>query len=387
MTVITGAGRREQASAAAGIPASERKMSRNPYPLRIEVVIPCYRVRRKVSAVIRAALAEAAVHRVVVVDDACPDGTGDLVAEGFGEHPRVALVRHETNRGVGGAMLTGYRHAFDNGADIVVKVDGDGQMDPTLIPLLVAPIARGEADYAKGNRFFYPRNLKRMPRGRLFGNSLLSLVSKFSSGYWSIMDPTNGFTALHRLGFQQLDTEKLDRRYFFESDMLFQLGIGNAVVVDVPMPVVYADESSNLSVPRAALQFPFKHLNRFVKRIAYKYFIRDFTIASLEILCGLPALAAGLIFGAYQWAHHAQLGQTTPAGTVMIVGLLIIVGFQLLLSAVNFDITHEPSLPLQHRQPEPLTATPPALVDGRSPSRPGPRATGGERAASSKDAA
>lgn len=343
----TGAG--SAAGISRGPPRRSWSMKRDLHPLHVEVVIPCYRVSREVITVIRSALAQPSVRRVVVVDDACPDGTGSKVAAELGRHPRVLLVHHETNQGVGAAVLTGCRHAFDNGADVVVKVDGDGQMDPALIPLLVSPIARGEADYAKGNRFFYPRNLKGMPAVRLFGNSLLSFVNKFSSGYWSVMDPTNGFTALHRLAYRQLDLDKLDRRYFFESDMLFQLGIANAVVADVPTPVVYGEESSNLSLSRAAAVFPFKHLKRFIKRIGYKYFVRDFNIASLEILSGLPALLAGLVFGIYQWMHHLRLGETTPAGTVMIVGLLIIVGFQLLLSAANFDITHEPSVPLLRR--------------------------------------
>jgi glycosyltransferase involved in cell wall biosynthesis len=291
------------------------------------------------------------VRNIVVVDDGCPEHSGQVVRSHFAGESRVAVIEHETNQGVGSAVLSGYAHAFAHGADAVIKVDGDGQMNPELIPLLAKPLIQGQADYTKGNRFFYPKHLDGMPRSRLFGNATLSLVNKFSSGYWSIMDPTNGFTALHHAAYRQLDTESLDRGYFFESDMLFQLGIANAVVLDVPMLPLYRGETSSLNIPKVMLQFPGKYLNRFLKRIGFKYFVREFNIASLEIMCGIPAIIAGLAYGIYHWASHMRVDEPTPAGTVMIVGLLLLMGFQLLLSAVNYDITHEPDLPLSQRNP------------------------------------
>lgn len=322
----------------------------------VDVVIPCFRVRRHVLDVVDATLAVTQVRRVIVVDDACPEHSGTAVEDRYRGDRRVAVLRHEQNQGVGGAMLSGYRHAFSEGADIVVKVDGDGQMDPRLIPLLINPIVHGLADYAKGNRFFYPRHLRGMPRVRLFGNALLSLVNKMCSGYWSIMDPTNGYTALHRVAYRELDLPNVDRGYFFESDMLYQLGLASACVVDVPMAALYGDEKSNLSVGKALRQFPGKYLSRAARRLALKYFVREFNIASVEMAFGAPALATGIVYGIQQWAFHSTLGETTPAGTVMIVGLLILVGFQLLLSAVNYDIAHEPKMPLLKRAPELLGA-------------------------------
>lgn len=323
----------------------------------VDVVIPCFQVRRHVLDMVGATLALTRVRQVIVVDDACPEQSGTLVEDRYRGERRVVVLRHQENQGVGGAMLSGYRHAFSEGADIVVKVDGDGQMDPRLIPLLINPIVHGLADYAKGNRFFYPRHLRGMPRVRLLGNALLSLVNKMASGYWSIMDPTNGYTALHRVAYRELDLPNMDRGYFFESDMLYQLGLANACVLDVPMAALYGDERSNLSVGKALLQFPGKYLSRIARRIALKYFVREFNIASVEMLFGVPAMAAGFAFGAYEWAENAPLGRATPAGTVMIVGLLILVGFQLLLSAVNYDIAHEPKLPLLKRAPELLEAS------------------------------
>jgi glycosyltransferase involved in cell wall biosynthesis len=319
--------------------------------MQIDIVIPCYRVSGQIIGVVKQTLRLQQVRNIVVVDDGCPEHSGQVVRSHFAGESRVAVIEHETNLGVGSAVLSGYAHAFAHGADAVIKVDGDGQMNPELIPLLAKPLIQGQADYTKGNRFFYPKHLDGMPRSRLFGNATLSLVNKFSSGYWSIMDPTNGFTALHHAAYRQLDTESLDRGYFFESDMLFQLGIANAVVLDVPMLPLYRGETSSLNIPKVMLQFPGKYLNRFLKRIGFKYFVREFNIASLEIMCGIPAIIAGLAYGIYHWASHMRVDEPTPAGTVMIVGLLLLMGFQLLLSAVNYDITHEPDLPLSQRNP------------------------------------
>lgn len=319
----------------------------------IDAVVPCYRVRAHVCDVVRRALAQDGVRNVVAVDDGCPEKSGELVRATFAQEPRVKVLFHTGNQGVGGAVCTGYSQAFGDGADVVVKVDGDGQIAPELIGTLVAPIQRRQADYAKGNRFFYPRHLAQMPRVRLFGNACLSLVSKASSGYWAVMDPTNGFTALHRVAYEHLEPQLLSRDYFFESDMLYRLGIIRAVVADVPTPVVYGGEQSSLRIGRVLLQFPGRFFARVFRRVAFHYFIRDFNVASLELLFGFPLLIAGLAFGGYHWWSNAAAGELTPPGTVMITGLLILTGFQLLLSAVNYDITHGPGTPL-------LAAEPPA---------------------------
>lgn len=317
--------------------------------MNISVVIPCYRVRREVCTVVNAVLALPQVRTVIVVDDACPDRSGDSVSEAFELDPRVKVIRHAENHGVGGATLTGYAHAFDQGADVAVKIDGDGQMRADLIPALLTPILRGEADYAKGNRFFRPRDLVRMPGVRLFGNAILALVSKFCSGYWSVMDPTNGFTALHRVAYRNLELEKLARDYFFEADLLYQLGIIRAVVVDVPMPVIYGDERSSLSIGKVMMRFPGRFLVRFLKRLSYQYFIREFNAASLEIFTGVPLFLLGVVLGGYYWVVNAAQHRETPTGMIVIVAVLILIGFQLILSALNYDIAHEPRLPLQFR--------------------------------------
>ena len=206
-------------------------------PLRIAVVVPSYKFTDHVLGVIEAIGPE--VSRIFCVDDCCPDGSGDFI-EKNNTDPRVRVLRHERNKGVGGAVVTGYRAALEESVDVVVKVDGDGQMDPKLIPFFTEPIATQEADYAKGNRFFSATSISSMPRVRLLGNAVLSFMTKLSSGYWSIFDPTKGYTAIHSRTLSSINLDALSERYFFETDMLIRLGESRAVVVDVPMHAVYA---------------------------------------------------------------------------------------------------------------------------------------------------
>lgn len=312
--------------------------------MKIAVVIPCYRVRRQILDVLEG-IGPAIAH-IFVVDDACPEGSGQHVQAHCAD-PRVRVLRHEQNQGVGGAVCTGYQAALDAGADVVVKLDGDGQMDPAFIPRLVEPILGGQADYAKGNRFFDLGSLESMPLLRKIGNSGLSFFSKLSSGYWNIMDPTNGFTAIHATALRLLPLEKLARRYFFESDMLFRLNTVRAVVWDVPMRARYGDEVSSLRISRVLLDFPPRHLNRLAKRIFYNYFLRDFNACSIELVLGVLLLCVGTIFGLVHWYQSSADGTPATTGTVMLAALPVILGFQLLLSAITFDTTNVPAKPLQ----------------------------------------
>lgn len=312
----------------------------------IDIVVPCYCVDQQILDVLDGILKQKLVRNVVVVDDACPKNTGKLVTEKYGKNIRVIVLTHKVNQGVGGAMCTGYEYAFNNGADIAVKMDGDGQMDPRHIPAIVKPIVDGKCDYAKGNRFYNPSGLRNMPLIRVFGNSALSLINKFTSGYWSVMDPTNGFTALHSKAYSLLEHDDLARDYFFESDMLYQLGNVRAVVRDIPLPTIYGDEESNLRISSVLLKFPKRYLKRFVKRIILRYFIREFNFASLEIIMGSLLFSCGVVFGLFKWISNYITDTSTPAGTVMIVGILIIIGFQFLLSALNYDVNNSPSIPL-----------------------------------------
>ncbi len=312
---------------------------------KVAVVIPSYKVVKHILGVISEIGPE--VGHIYVIDDKCPDGSGDYV-EANCKDPRVVVLRHEINQGVGGAVMTGYRAAIEDGVDIIVKVDGDGQMDASLIPNFIEPILAGEADYTKGNRFFDLEEIRAMPRMRIFGNAVLSFMTKLSSGYWDLFDPTNGYTAIHADVAHHLPFEKISFRFFFETDMLFRLNTLRAVVVDVPMDAKYNDEVSNLKISKIMSEFLVKHIRNFMKRIFYNYYLRDLSLASIELPLGLMLLFGGTSFGLYHWFESAREGVATPAGTVMLAALPMLMGLQLLLAFLGYDIASVPRQP-RHR--------------------------------------
>src|SRR5690554_3892852 len=322
-------------------------LTHNQVEKKIAVVIPCYKVKTHILGVIARIGQE--VWRIYAVDDCCPESSGDFIAAHC-EDPRVRVIRNPVNTGVGGAVMAGYRAAIADGADIIVKIDGDGQMDPALVPDFVSPIIAGEADYTKGNRFFDLEHVKAMPRVRLFGNAVLSLMTKLSSGYWDLFDPTNGYTAIHADVARHLPFEKISHRYFFETDMLFRLNTLRAVVVDIPMEAHYGDEQSNLKISDILGEFLLKHARNFVKRIFYNYYLRDMSLSSLELPLGLLLVVFGVLYGGYHWMGSLEEGIPTPAGTVMLSALPILLGMQFILAFIGHDISSVPSSPLrQHK--------------------------------------
>lgn len=314
---------------------------------KIAVVIPTYKAIQHLPRVLANIGPE--VEKIYVVDDACPDGTGEHVLRTC-QDPRICLIQHVENQGVGGAVMTGYQAAIRDGMGIIVKIDSDGQMDPALIPDFVAPLLRGEADYSKGNRFFDIESLQGMPRLRIFGNAVLSLMSKLSSGYWNIFDPTNGYTAIHSEVARKLPFGKISKRYFFETDILFRLNTLRAVVVDVPMDAKYGDEVSNLKISNIVGEFLTKHVRNFLKRIFYNYYLRDMSLASLELPLGIMLVVFSVAYGGYFWVHSAQAGVATPAGTVMLSAMPALMGLQLILAFFSFDISNVPKQCLHKRR-------------------------------------
>jgi glycosyltransferase involved in cell wall biosynthesis len=313
---------------------------------RVAAVVPCYRETGAVLDVLGSIGPE--VGHVFVVDDACPDSTGEHVRRNCTD-PRVEVLSHHTNTGVGGAVMTGYRRALEVGAGLIVKLDGDGQMDPAMIPRLIAPLREGRADYAKGNRFHDLDGLGQMPKMRIGGNLALSFASKLSSGYWNVFDPTNGFTAIHAAVVGRLPLDRISPGYFFESDMLFRLYLLRAVVVDVPMRARYGAERSGLNLWRACFEFTAKHCLNTAKRLAYTYFLRDFTAASVELVLGTALLLFGLVFGGLEWHQSVATGVPATAGTVLLAALPVILGSQFLIAFLDFDTRNVPETPLHPR--------------------------------------
>jgi len=309
-------------------------------------VIPSFRVTEHIIDVLKNIGPE--VERIYVIDDACPDKSGELVKKNS-KDPRVQVLFHETNLGVGGAVITGYKAALADNMDVVVKVDGDGQMDPSLISTIAKPVLEGDADYSKGNRFDSLEDLFSMPKSRIFGNAILSLCSKLSSGYWNITDPTNGFTAIHRKALEAIQLDKLRKTYFFESDLLFRLSIVNAVVMDVPMKSLYGNEKSNLKIRKVIFEFPWRHTVNLHKRLFYKYYLREWSVASFELPVGIGLTIFGAWFGLARYFEASGAGQATTAGQVTLSALALILGVQLLLSFLAYDVQSEPRVPRQKR--------------------------------------
>jgi glycosyltransferase involved in cell wall biosynthesis len=308
----------------------------------VAVIVPAYRAATHIRKVL--AGIPSFVTYIVVVDDCSPDDTAELV-EAWPD-PRVHLVSHSVNQGVGGAVLTGYDAALRLGAEILVKMDSDDQMDPAYLLPLITPIVCGEADFTKGNRFLHVRQLQTMPLLRRVGNIGLSFLTKLASGYWNVFDPTNGYIAIHASVAAQIDRAALDRRYFFESSMLLELGLLRAVVRDVYAPARYGDEVSHLSELRALVEFPVRLLYGFIRRLWVQYFVRDFGVFGILLLMGVPLFTFGSFHGVWNWIRSARLGAVTPAGTVMLAVLPVILGIQFLLQAAILDVQGLPTSPL-----------------------------------------
>ena len=314
--------------------------------LKIAVVIPCYRVKDHILDVIDGIGPE--VSKIYVVDDACPDGSGNFVQKNS-KDKRLSFIFHEENQGVGGAVISGYKAAYADGSDVVVKIDGDGQMDPSLISAIAKPVVEGSADYSKGDRFDSLENLFGMPKVRIFGNAVLSLWAKFSTGYWSMTDPTNGFTAIHRRALEAMNLDKIRRSYFFESDILFRLNIANCVVADVPMAAVYGSEKSNMSILKVMFEFPWRHTVNLWKRIFYRYYLREWNVGSFELPLGVFLVVFGAWFGLSSFLNASAAGVATTAGQVTGSAVALILGVQLLLSFLSYDVQSEPRIPRQRR--------------------------------------
>ncbi|MBO7100999.1 MAG: glycosyltransferase family 2 protein [Bacteroidales bacterium] len=300
----------------------------------IAVAIPCYRVEEHLERVV-AGIPDF-VDTILLVDDCSIDGTPALVDQ-MADGKRIIALHHERNQGVGGAMKTAFRKAIELKVDVVVKLDGDGQMDASYIAPLVKALT--DAEFAKGNRLFDRRMLRRMPTIRRVGNMGVGFMVKAASGYWNVSDPVNGFFAIRTETLQQMDLERLADRYFFESSMLIEMHYTGARIREVTMPAIYADEHSNLSVGKTLFSFPPRLIAAWIRRLHLSYFVYDFNICSLYILVGLPSFLFGLIFGLCEWIHYASISSPSPTGTIMVAVLTFILGFQMLLAAAQYDIT------------------------------------------------
>ena len=303
----------------------------------VTTVVPAHNEAQHVCRV--AQTMPAFVDHIIVVDDCSQDGTAEAALT-CGD-VRLILRRTPFNQGVGGAVVLGYRVAVELGSDIVVKMDGDGQMPPEYLPQLLDAIVDQGYDYAKGNRFL-AGDLKQMPRRRLFGNIVLTFLTKLASGYWHIFDPQNGYTAIKGDVLRTLDLDTIHKRFFFENDMLVHLNLLNFRVKDVAIPARYGGELSDISLIGTGLTFPLMLLRRYFRRIYHKYVLRDFSPIALFLFLGTVLFSWGGLFGLYIWIKSYFTQHATSTGTIMLALLPLILGFQLLLQAFVMDIEETP---------------------------------------------
>ncbi len=317
----------------------------------IAAVIPAYREEKMIGRVIET-MPELVDH-IVIVDDCSPDGTSAVVSAST--DPRVTLIRHDVNQGVGGAIITAHRAAMELGADVDVVMAGDAQMDPAHLPALLDKVTDEGFGFAKGNRFFAPESFNGMPRHRVFGSIMLSFFTKAASGYWNLFDPQNGYTAVRTEVLRRVDLDRMAKRYSFENDLLIRLNILQVPAVDVPIPAVYGAEVSSIRLGRVIPELLGRLTVGFWSRIWYRYVLWSFSPIALLLFLGLGLVGFGLIVTV--WLLFAALGTgAATAATVMFAALPLMLGTQMLISALQLDIQATPSVPtyapFRHREPE-----------------------------------
>jgi len=305
----------------------------------IAVVIPCYKVETQIQKVV--AEIPDYITSIILVNDASPDKTGEVLAHLAEGNSKITVLNHFENQGVGGAMITGFQEAIKQNNEVVIKIDGDGQMDISYFEKMLHTIFEGKYNFVKGNRFFDQKMLRKMPAIRRIGNMGMGFLTRMASGYWNIFDPTNGFFCIDTSLLKRVDFSRISKRFFFESSLLIELYYANAKIKDIAMPAIYAEEKSNLSIWRTLFTFPPKLFKAFLRRIWLRYFIYDFNIGSLYIFFGVPLFLFGLIFGIVKWIHYASLHASSPTGTIMIAVISLVLGFQMILAAIQYDINAE----------------------------------------------
>ena len=301
---------------------------------RVGVVVPAYDEEALIGATL-GGIPEL-VDRIIVVDDGSTDRTSERAVE-TGD-PRVEVLQHERRSGVGAATLTGYRRALADGLDVVVVMNGDNQMDPEDLPKLVAPVARGELDYAKANRLASGQAWQLIPRTRFFGNAILSMLTKVASGYWHVADSQSGYTVVSREMLELLDLDHIYTNYGFPNDMLVHLNVWNARVRDFPSRPIYGvGERSNMRYRHVVPRIAWLLVRGFFWRLWEKYVKRDFHPLVFFYVMGFIATVAGVLLGLVVVGYRIA-GYSIPIATVVLVALLVISGLQFTLFAMWFDM-------------------------------------------------
>jgi glycosyltransferase involved in cell wall biosynthesis len=301
----------------------------------LAVVIPAYRAAGTIEAVL--ARIPDYVDWIIVVNDASPDDLDGVLAR----YPdaRVETIVHPVNRGVGGAMASGFKRALERGADLAAKVDADGQMDPGVLDRFVRLAVRFDCDYVKANRFGHLEALPAMPLTRLVGNVGLTFLTKLASGYWNLFDPQNGYVMITREMLRRLDLDRLDESYFFENSMLIHLNVLGARIGEIYLPARYMGEVSSLRPGLILRTFPIKLIQGYWYRVVQKYLFRTVSPYALLLGFGLLAMLWGAVWGGVAWARSIATGVPSTTGTVILALLPLLLGWTSLLQALVLDVT------------------------------------------------
>ena len=307
---------------------------------KIGCLIPCFRGGPITLSLIDKALKF--TDYVILIDDACPNQTGQLAEERFASTDKVKVLFNSHNQGVGKSCQHGIRFLLENDCTIIIKIDADGQMDPNLIPSLIQPIIEGKAEAVKGNRFTSVDDFLSMPKIRIIGNLGLSFLNKISTGYWELFDPTNGFIAFKSSALKRVRIEKTDNRYFFESDLLFQSSLAQVTFAQISMSSVYGNEISSLRPMRELRRFASKHLVNFFKRLIYQYFLLDFNAGSLELLGGSIGFMLTTIFSLKLFISGILYNKYATSGESGLFAVLSIMTMQMFIAFLYYDATQQP---------------------------------------------
>ena len=301
---------------------------------RVAVVVPAFDEEFLIAKTIRGI--PGFVDRIVVVDDCSRDATIARARET--DDPRLEVVEHEENGGVGAAIVTGYQRCLELGIDVTCVMAADNQMDPDELETLVQPVARGEVEYAKANRLFSGEAWTLIPRARYLGNAMLSLLTKIASGYWHVADSQAGYTAVSLDTLRRLDLDRLYSRYGFPNDLLVHLNVQNARVRDVPSRPIYGvGERSGIRIRRVAPRIAWLLLKGFWWRMTQKYVIRDFHPLVFFYALGALMSRAGLLLGTLVSVLRIGWGNDITTPTIVLVALLLVSGTQFTLFAMWFD--------------------------------------------------
>lgn len=306
----------------------------------VAAVVPAYKEAKMIGQVITTM--PDFVDHIVIVDDCSPDDTSEVV-KSYAD-PRVTLIRHEVNQGVGGAIITAHRAALELGAEVNVVMAGDAQMDPDYLPPLLDKVTSEGFGFAKANRFYSPESFEGMPGYRVFGNIALSFLTKLASGYWNLFDPQNGYTAVRADVLRRVPLDRVAKRYSFENDLLIHLNILQVPAVDVPIPAVYGDEVSSIKLRKVVPELVNRLTVGFWTRIWYRYVLWSFSPIALLLFLGLFALLFGIAVSIWL-IFQIVASVVATAATVMLAALPLMIGTQLLISALQLDIQATPSTP------------------------------------------